>query len=272
MPTPDTDKVSNYIREVAAEKILPRFRQLESHEIDTKTGPSDLVTVADIEAEQALTKILKDILPGSYVVGEEAVSQGTSDMSRLKDEEGAVWVIDPVDGTSNFVHGKPVFGTMVALCRKRETTHSWIFDIPGERMGAAEKGSGTYMDDRKIKLSGVTKNLSNMTGFVSTKFVPKSFRPEIQKRVEIFKEASALFCCAHEYLALAEGKRDFSFYSRIRPWDHLPGALIFAEAGGYSGKWDGSLYGPGDETGGLINAPDAETWKELKTVFLDGLI
>lgn len=115
MPHIDPEKIADYIREVAADKIVPRFQQLAEHEISTKSGPSDLVTIADLEAEEDLTQIFEDILPSSHVVGEEAVSKETVDMGILASEPGYIWVIDPVDGTNNFAGGRPKFGTIVAL-------------------------------------------------------------------------------------------------------------------------------------------------------------
>ena len=139
MPQVDPDKIAQIIREVAAEKITPRFRQLEKHEISTKSGPTDLVTIADLEAEEDLTRIFKDILPGSHVIGEEAVSKGSVDLSAIGTEEGYVWVIDPVDGTLNFAEGNEKFGTIVTLVKNGVTVQGWILDVPKDRIAIAEQ-------------------------------------------------------------------------------------------------------------------------------------
>ena len=266
----DMDRIAGYMREVANARIRPRFESLAAHEISTKSGPSDLVTIADIEAEKDLTRILKDALPGSHVIGEEAVSEGTAHISALREEQDFVWVVDPVDGTNNFAAGKPVFGTIVALVYRGQTVAGWIYDIPGDRMGVAECGAGAAIGgapcapDRKPGAP-----LAEIKGFVSTKFVSKDLRAKVEEKLALFKQTGALFCCAHEYLALAGGKRQFSFYSRIKPWDHLAGVLLFGEAGGYSRKWDKSPYLPGDEEGGLINAANEGLWTEIEQIFLD---
>lgn len=269
-PDINVEKVSDYIREVAAERIIPRFRKLAAHEISEKTGPSDLVTIADVEAERDLTRILKDLLPGSQVVGEEAVSEGAASIDTLKTESDPVWIIDPVDGTNNFSRGKPVFGSMVSLVRKGETIHGWIYDVPGDRMTMAQKGGGAYTAGVRSRVA-VAAPLAETTGFVSTKFAPKEMQPALVARREQTKATEGLMCCAHEYVALAEGKRHFSMYYRLKPWDHLAGVLICAEAGGYSRKWDGSLYLPGEDTGGIINAPDEESWQSLRALFLENI-
>src|SRR5690349_21342761 len=109
---PDIDRVSAIIREVAEAEILPRFRRLQQSDIREK-GPGDLVTVADEVAERRLTERLRDLVPNSLVLGEEAVAADQRVLGRIF-EEDPVWIIDPVDGTSNFASGKPAFGVIVA--------------------------------------------------------------------------------------------------------------------------------------------------------------
>jgi len=105
MPALNPEKIATIMQEVAQARILPRFQQLSEGEISTKSGPGDLVTIADIEAEEDLTRILKDLLPGSLVIGEEAVSKEEISMGLLATESDPIWVVDPVDGTNNFAGG-----------------------------------------------------------------------------------------------------------------------------------------------------------------------
>jgi len=264
MPPINPEKVSNIIIDVAAQRIEPRFQSLCDHEIQTKTGPTDLVTVADTEAEEDLTKIFRDILPGSYVVGEEAVSREEVDLSSISNEEGYVWVIDPVDGTHNFATGKPIFGTIVALVKNGHTVQSWIYDIPKKRMAIAEQGSSVEINNNKRLYPRMEKLLKDTRGFISRKFLPEKMQIELKPVLdEYFGNVETYLCCAHEYLDILEGESFFSMYSRIRPWDHLAGAMMLEEAGGYVRKWDESNYRPGDERGGLINTPSEEIWNEI---------
>src|ERR1700743_2075316 len=113
MPKIDLKTVDQIIREVAAEQIMPRFRQLAEGDIEMK-GVNDPVTVADKEAERVLTERLTAYLPGSVVVGEESFAKDKAIMSHL-DNEHPVWIIDPIDGTRNFVAGNPEFAVMIAL-------------------------------------------------------------------------------------------------------------------------------------------------------------
>src|SRR5262245_52401902 len=112
----DLESVDELIRAVAAEQILPRFRRLASHEVHEKS-PGNLVTIADVEAERALTRELRQRLPGSVVVGEEAVAADPQVLDLLGGE-APVWILDPVDGMMNFTRSVARFAVMVALSRR----------------------------------------------------------------------------------------------------------------------------------------------------------
>ena len=269
MPHIDPEKIADYIREVVADKITPRFRQLEKHEISTKSGPSDLVTIADIEAEADLTRIFKDLLPGSYVIGEEAVSKNETDMGLLAAHDGLIWVIDPVDGTGNFVGGNKRFGTIVALIHGGQTVQGWILDIPQDRMAVAERGAGVALNGEPVSYPQTDSALNETRGFISRKFLPPKMRAELKPVFEQeFGNVDTYMCCAHEYLDILAGQAFFSMYSRIRPWDHLAGAMMMSEAGGHVRKWDSSAYKPGDERGGLIAAQDSGVWDQIHELLL----
>ena len=268
----DHDKISDIIREVAADKIEPRFRQLAKDEIKSKTSPTDLVTIADIEAEIELTRILKDILPGSQVVGEEAVSNGDVLRDVLGTHEGPVWVVDPVDGTNNFAHGNPIFGTMVALVDKGERVASWIYQIPSKRMVTAQKGGGVRIGGQPlpdIQRPLPNADFSTLHAFISRKFVPPKMRPFVDEKIKLLADATTYMCCAWEYVQVLEGDAAFSVYKRIEPWDHLAGVLLLEEAGFYIRKWDGTPYLASDLAGGLVNASSEEIWRKAHKHFVE---
>lgn len=104
--TVDPEAVAAIIREVARDEVLPRYKTLEAHEVRSKSHPGDLVTAADEAAELALAARLRDLLPGSVVVGEEGTAANPGLLDRLT-EDAPVWVLDPIDGTRNFAHGVP---------------------------------------------------------------------------------------------------------------------------------------------------------------------
>jgi fructose-1,6-bisphosphatase/inositol monophosphatase family enzyme len=257
----DPDRISGLIRECAAKYIIPRFKKLAQGDISTKTGPHDLVTVADSETEEALDSALTKMYPGSVVIGEEGISAGKKSADILQDKTRTIWVADPVDGTYNFVHGNPEFAVMLACVVDGETRFGWIYDVPADRMLTAEKGAGAFIEGRRLKVAG-PKPPNEARGFTGSRYFPKHLRPLIKSFVKDFEAVHTLSCAGHEYIRLASGEYDFSIYNRIRPWDHLPGTLAVSEAGGFTTKWDGSAYTPQDDGGGLVNAAN-ETLLEM---------
>lgn len=268
----DPHEISSILREQTAIHIMPRFRQLKTHEIMSKTGPTDLVTVADQEMERALIDILPGVMPGSTVLGEEGISSGAIKIEMLDDISRPVWVTDPVDGTFNFAHGKEEFCTMLALVIDGRTQMSWIFDPLQDRMMIAESGEGAFIKGQKISFSSSTKNLSGLHGFAGLKYFHKNMRPHIEKQSLSVGKLHTLSCAGHEYLALATGSADFSIYTKVKPWDHLAGQLMIGEAGGYLKTWDGSDYTPQTRTGGILAVTDKNNWQPLHDTFLKKLM
>ena len=125
----DLEKVAKVIAEIAEEEISSRFGKLSETEINTKSGPSDFVTQADIAAEARLAQALDAIYPGASFIGEERASGDPALVSTLK-EKGAFWIVDPLDGTRNFVQGRAEFGTIVALVVDGDIRAGWIYAIP----------------------------------------------------------------------------------------------------------------------------------------------
>lgn len=260
---PDIDRVAAIIRDVADEEILPRFRRLDESDIREK-GPGDLVTVADEASERQISRRLLEMMPGSTVVGEEAVAADRGVLARIFDDE-PVWIVDPIDGTSNFAAGRPTFGVVVAYVVGAETLAGWIFDPCGGRMATVVKGEGAWLDGQRMKIADPTP-LSEMTGALGSRFFEKRVRDHLEQRLNRVGGTFHLRCASHEYLRLNSGQAHFAVYRKIMPWDHAAGTLMHAEAGGYHAKLDGHRYGPGEFSGGLLLAPDRATWIELRDV------
>lgn len=263
----DVDKISDILRECAERYIIPRYKLLEQHEISTKSGPRDLVTQADIDVEEHLKLVLPGLLPGSIVVGEEGVSSGLISLDLLSDDTRPVWVVDPVDGTHNFVHHKREFGVMLACVIGGRVEYGWIYDVLGSEMLVAERGAGAFAGSQKLQVQPM-QALSNMAGHLNPVYFPKEYKEHIRHARGLFRSCDTLNCAAHEYLRIAKGQAQFSIYSRMKPWDHLPGALIVEEAGGYVARWDREPYAAKDSHVGLIIAASEADWNMVYDVFL----
>ncbi len=238
MPDIDISRIEQIIRQVAEKEVLPRFKNLQQGDVREK-NPGDLVTVADEAAEAFLSEKLTEALPGSIVVGEEAVSKDKSVLERLKGND-PVWVIDPIDGTYNFAHGRSTFGILVALVHKGITRYGFAYDVIGERMATAKKGGGAYINGQKISLAPKTYGLKEMTG-QGGGAQAWHFKPVLDD----FKEIINYRCSLHDFMNFATGRSDFIIHvNKLTPWDHAAGCLIAEEVGGYVMKNDGERYDP----------------------------
>jgi fructose-1,6-bisphosphatase/inositol monophosphatase family enzyme len=270
MQTVNPEIITNLLKKTSDRFIIPRYQLLQEHEISTKTGPNDLVTQADIEAEQYLSERLPELLPGSVVIGEEGVSSGNIILSDIENSANDIWVVDPVDGTFNFVKGRPEFGIMLALIRNGETVMAWIYNILADEMVFAEKGAGTQINGERVEIESGGLHTAP-TGFVNPRYFPTEQRSHIKVISDRHDGCVSIGCAAHEYLNLLKGRVDFALYTRIKPWDHLPGTLIVSEAGGYVAKWDGSAYEAKERGIGLIAARTQEAWQNTYDLFLEDI-
>ena len=263
--------VSTLLREAAEAEILPRFRNLPDGSVQTKTGPLDMVTEADVAAEALITAGLRRRFPGCVVVGEEAASADPTLLRALGDAELA-FVVDPVDGTANFAAGMPLFGVMAAAIVRGEVVASAIHDPIGDDSALALRGEGAWTetpDGRRRDLRvAAPAPIGQLAGSVSWRFLPEPRRTTVCNNLPKVAGAWDYRCSAHTYRTLAAGHWHFVFFNRLYPWDHAPGWLLHKEAGGYSAKFDGSPYDPRVVDGGLICAPDRDSWAALRDTLL----
>lgn len=259
------EAVARHMDEVAAEHIMPRFRKLASDEIEEK-APGDLVTEADKQAEAALAPRLTGLLPGSLVVGEEAVANDPTLITRMERDE-TLWVIDPVDGTKNFVDGKPEFASMIALIKAGETVGAWIWFPVSRVLVSAGKAEGAYRRDgaNETRLNSASSPaLGKMRGAISTGFMPEPWKHRVTRFGERAGHLHSHFCAACEYRDIAGGEKDFAAFYRMLPWDHAPGALILTEAGGIVRSLEtGKNYAPRTLEGPHVLARDEAGWQAI---------
>jgi fructose-1,6-bisphosphatase/inositol monophosphatase family enzyme len=252
----DPAAVAEHIRAVAATEILPRWRNLREGDVALKTGPDDLVTVADKAAEAALTERLLDLMPGSRVVGEEAVAADATIMARF-DDGAPLWVIDPVDGTQAFATGEPEFTVMVGLVADRTPLAGWIYAPATGVMHWATRGAGAWRASaggagQRLAPPPSPPGIAECRGVVGRRMLDRERLARIEAQAHHFRELVPATYAGHQYPWLFEGAIHFCLYSKCEPWDHLPGLAIASELGLVYTKHDGSPYLPGDNRGGLI--------------------
>ena len=246
------------LRKTAEAVVMPRYRNLKAAEVAQK-GANDPVTIADREAEAMLADGLARIMPDADVVGEEAAYADPTVLDRL---DGLCWIVDPIDGTSNFASGQGHFALMIALADGGETQASWIYDPRRARLCSAALGGGAFIDGERVcarPRNHRPPRLAAMTRFMEAG-QRAIFEAEIAPHYEL---AKAPGCAAEQYPLVALGEHDLAIYERTLAWDHAAGCLFLNEAGGKSARPDGSPYRVNSKRRGMISATDAALFEDL---------
>jgi fructose-1,6-bisphosphatase/inositol monophosphatase family enzyme len=267
----DLDRLAAIMTEAADAEIVPRFRGLADGGIREKTGALDLVTDADEKAEWRMRDACAKAFPQARFVGEESVERDRSLLATIADAELAI-IVDPVDGTSNFAWGLPLFGVMAAVVQRGETVAGLIFDPIGRDWRKALRGEGAWAETE----TGTTRDLkvakpaavSEMIGLCSWYIMPEPLRARTVANLAKTRASFSYRCAAYEYRMVADGLCHFSLHYKLMPWDHAAGVLIHGEAGGHSALLDGSPYSPARHEGGIMSAPDRESWQALQRELL----
>ena len=196
-----------------ASKILIRdFGEIEKLQV-SKKGPSDFVTNADLKTEKIIIEELKKAKPNYSIISEE------NGIENNKDEDNT-WIIDPIDGTINFLHGIPHFAISIALKSKNEIVSGLIFDPIKNEMFYAEKNNGAFFNNQRIRVS--KKNDLNNCLFVTG--------GKIKKELDLPYRKSG--CAALDMAYVASGRYDGYFQKDLNLWDIAAGIVLVKEAGG----------------------------------------
>ena len=267
------ERLASVLRDAARAEILPRFRRLDEGMVRTKTSTIDLVTEADEASERAITGSIGQTHPQHVVIGEEAVAANPALLGRRFEDELVIYV-DPIDGTANFAAGLPLFAVMAAVVHRGETVASVIYDPMGDDWVMAERGCGAWQvfpDGRRNRMAfAAPVPVGEMIGVASLFFLRGERQREVLANLSKVKMNASYRCAGHEYRMAAAGHLHYTMYNKLMPWDHLPGALICQEAGAHVARLDGSAYRPFHLEGGLLTAPDRDSWEALRREVFTG--
>ena len=265
------DLLREAARHAARAAILPRFRALKDGQVSTKSGPADLVTVADTEAEASIAAAVRAGWPEAEVLGEEAVAADPGLRGRMGTADPCV-VIDPVDGTWNFAKGLAVFGTLLAVLRAGDPAwgllhdpvmDDWIEAAPGEPT-TFRSASGTA---RPLRTSPEARP-SRLTGYLPLGLFAREARGRIVAEFPDFLRITSLRCALYEYRMVAQGHAEFCLSGPVpHPWDHAAGVLAVQGAGGVAGFLDGQPYSAKRRKGVLLSAGSEAAWEHLAKRF-----
>tara|TARA_B100001063_G_C16591822_1_gene466052 strand:- start:19 stop:732 length:714 start_codon:yes stop_codon:yes gene_type:complete len=204
--------------EKASKALIRDFGEIEKLQV-SKKGPLDFVTNSDLKAEKIIIEELKKAKPNYSIISEENGIENNKDKNNT-------WIIDPIDGTINFLHGVPHFAISVALKSNEEIVSGLIFDPIKNEMFYAEKDSGAFFNNQRIKVS--KKNKIEDCLFASG--------GKVKNELELLQRKSG--CAALDMAYVAAGRYDGYFQKDLNLWDIAAGIVIVKEAGGIINELD----------------------------------
>jgi myo-inositol-1(or 4)-monophosphatase len=220
----------------AAGSIINRAAlDLEVLKIGTK-GPNDYVSEVDRAAENAIIEILLEAYPGHAILAEESGREHGAKHSEY------TWIIDPLDGTTNFLHGFPVYAVSIGLAFRGKVEQAVVYDPTRNDLFFASKGRGAFLNDRRLRVSKRTRITDALigTGFPFRK--GDNFKRYVKMFEEVMQHCAGLRrpgAAALDLCYVAAGYYDGFFETGLNPWDVAAGSLIITEAGGLIGNFTG---------------------------------
>ena len=218
---------------IAGDLMRQEFPKVASIPV-TQKARHDYVTEIDKASEAQIVREIKRYHPDHAFLGEEGGSQGESDH---------VWIIDPLDGTSNYLHGMPHFGISIALQVKGRTEHAVVYDPMRDEMFSASRGGGAHMNNTRIRVSA---RISLDSAIAATAFpfrqrgmmsVYTGIFSDVFRKIEDIRRNGA---ASLDLAWVAAGRVDAYFEIGLKPWDVAAGALLVREAGGVVTDFDGN--------------------------------
>lgn len=218
----------------AGDRICRGFQNLAAVDVEAK-GKNDFVTRVDREAEAAIKEIILKEFPGHRILAEESgYSAAASDY---------LWVVDPLDGTTNFIHGLPHFAVSLALLENGRAIFGLIYDPLTHDHFHAGLGQGAFLNDRPIAVSPTAK-LDSALGATGFPFkAPEQAAAYAEAFKKLLSSCKDMRRCGSAALDLANtacGRYDFFWEAHLLPWDFMAGKLLVSEAGGLSSDFAGN--------------------------------
>ena len=211
------------------------FGEVENLVVSVK-GPGDFVSAADRKAEKTLYEELSKARPGyGFLMEESGVVEGTDPSHR--------WIIDPLDGTTNFLHGLPIFAISVALEREGQLIAGVVYNPATDDMYIAEKGQGAWHNNRRLRVSP-RRNISDSLIACGIPHLGKAeghprFKAELAAVMARASNVRRLGAASIDLALTAAGRFDAYWERGLKPWDIAAGIVLLREAGGYVSDMDG---------------------------------
>ncbi|MEL6781358.1 MAG: inositol monophosphatase family protein [Pseudomonadota bacterium] len=220
----------------AGRSLARDFNEVENLQVSTK-GPGDFVSNADHRAEDIIFESLSKVRPGyGFVLEERGVVEGTDKSNRF--------IVDPLDGTLNFLHGQPHFAVSIALEREGTLIAGVVYDVAKNEIFWAEKGRGAWLEQRKLRVAG-RRNLSESVVATGTPWVGaqeaahQRFWGELAALTPVCAGIRRYGSAALDLAYVAAGRFDGFWERGLKAWDVAAGIVLVREAGGFATEIDG---------------------------------
>ncbi|MCC5957432.1 MAG: inositol monophosphatase [Natronohydrobacter sp.] len=212
----------------AGRSLVKDFREVENLQVSSKAA-GDFVSRADIASEKIIREMLMDARPNYGWCGEESDPVEGKDPTRR-------WIVDPLDGTTNFLHGLPHWAVSIALEFKGEIVAAVVFDPAKDELYVAEKGTGCFMNDRRLRVSN-RNSLTDCLFATGIPFATKRTLPAMMRDLAQLMPASSGMrrwgAASLDLAYVAAGRFDGFWEREVKPWDIAAGLLLVREAGGF---------------------------------------
>ena len=228
----NTSELVSIIRNVAIEELLPRFSKVKhSKKID-----GSILTDADLAVQKKIEQKLKQLDSSILFLSEEMTEQEQENI--LKQRNKAVWVLDPLDGTTNFAAGIPYYAVSLALIEQGKPVLGMVYDPERDECFVAEKGLGATLNEGKIEKNTSEIQLSNAVACIDLKRLPENLAIKIVTQ-HPFRSQRSYGGVALDWCWLAVGRFNVYLHGKQNIWDYAAGHLIFSETGGVSSTLSG---------------------------------
>lgn len=268
-------KIINYISDLLVEVnkliILKYYKNLSSKHINTKSSDDDYVSIADKESEIYIVKNLIGFLNINQYIGEET-SYINKDDYKSFEKNALYWVIDPIDGTKNYINGKNEFCSMISLVFNSIPIASFVYYPLKNLLVYAFKGFGAYSLEIKtkkiIQLRIQQNSFNNIVGSGGTKGIQEPLRQKVLQNLRKYTNRLFIGSAGIEAIMLASNETQFVFHGRVTPWDHSPLDLIIKESGGcvymLNDKAEFNIFSRGP----ILAASNDQIWENIRSLAL----
>lgn len=256
---PDIEELATFISKMAQIHLKPRFQRVTSE----RKSDGSYLTEADLAMNQALVENLAHRWPEIRLLSEEMSPEEQMDCLTSGDP---FWCIDPLDGTSNFAAGLPLYSVSVALVVGGKPTLGVIYDPERDECFTAVRGKGAWLNGKAIENRFGNEEIASAIGIVDFKRLPKSMAERLVCHPPYHSQRN-LGSCALEWSWLAAGRGDFYLHGGMRMWDLAAGTLILEETGGLALTLEGeAVFQPKTSPRSVIASRNPALFEELVSI------